>query len=277
MGVEEFIETYFIKPVYTSEGYNIYNTLVYGALLLAGAYGVARLLGHLKVKMDERLFMAALPFVVLGGVLRALEEFARITGAGFLPVSALFLTPGIYLLVAFLGIASLIASVHLRKLNYAPTMAVTGWALVFALSPLLLYDLLLVYSGSIPEIVLRPSIFFLILVLAALVTIAGATLLRRLRMMHRENAVIFSGFALEVAAVTLAVYLLGYTAAQPETRALLSHGVYPFFKLGLIIAIIHFVEKVPREDEAHWLSKLLLLVLGLPHGIHNSLQVLMGV
>lgn len=273
----EFIKRYFIEPIYTSEGYNIYNTLVYGMLLLAGAYLVAKLLRRWKVKMDEKLFMAALPFLVFGGVLRGLEEFARITGAGLLPVSALFLTPGIYILVAFLAVASLTLAVHLRGANYASIITAIGWLLVLATSPLFLYDLLLVYSGSVPETTLRPSIFISILVLAAIITIAGIEVLKRLRMMHRENAVIFAGFALEVAAVTLAVYLLGYTAAQPETRALLSHGIYPFFKLGLIIAIIHFVEKVPRDDEAHWLSKLLLLVLGLPHGIHNSLQVLAGV
>ncbi len=142
--VREFIEQYFIKPIYTSEGYNIYNTIVYGVLLLAGAYAAVKLLRRLGVKMDEKLFFAALPFVVLGGVLRGLEEFARITGAGLLPVSALFLTPGIYLLVAFLAIMSLTLAVYLRGLNYASAMAKIGWALVLATLPLLLYDVLLV-------------------------------------------------------------------------------------------------------------------------------------
>jgi len=277
--VREFIEQYFIKPIYTSAGYNIYNTIIYGALLLTGAYGVAKLLKRLEVKMDEKLFIAALPFIVFGGLLRALEEFARITGAGLLPVSALFLTPGIYLLVAFLAIASLTAARYFRRANYASLMAVVGWFLVIAAFSLLLYDLLLVYAGSVPEIALRPPIFFLILLAAAVITLIGATVLKSLRIMRRENLIIFSGFALEVAAVTLAVYLLSYTVAQPETRVLLNHGTlfYPFFKLGLVLGSIYLVEGVPREEETHWLSKLLLLALGLPMGIHNSLQVLMGV
>lgn len=272
----EFIEQYFIKPIYTSEGYNIYNTLIYGALFLTGAYGVARLLKRLNVKTDEKLFFAVLPFVVLGGIMRALEEFARIAGAGLLPVSALFLTPGIYLLVASLAIVSLTAAVYLRKLSYASTTAAIGWLLVVTASPLLLYDLLLTYSGSTPTVP-HHSVFLFIIALAAAITLTGVKILKRLGIGAKENVVIFSGFALEVSAVTLAVYLLGYTAAQPETRALLSHGIYPLFKLGLILLIMRFVEGVPREDEAHWLSKLILLVLGLPHGIHNSLQVLMGV
>lgn len=275
----EFIKRYFIEPIYTSEGYNIYNTAVYGALLLAGAYGIAKLLKRFEVKMDERLFMAALPFVVLGGFLRALEEFARITGAGLLPLSALFLTPGIYLLVAVLAIASLTVSVYLRRANYASAMAQMGWLLVLVTLPLLLYDVLLVSSGSVSGIVFQPFVFFLILLLTALVALAGIAVLKRVHLMRRENAIIFAGFAFEVSAVVLATYFLSYTAAQPETRALLGHNpfLYPFFKLGLILGIIYLVEGVPREEEAHWLSKLILLVLGLPMGIHNSLQVLMGV
>lgn len=119
----------------------------------------------------------------------------------------------------------------------------------------------------------------LILLVSAVITLIGAFLLKRLQIMHRENLIIFSSFAVETASVTLAVYLLSYTVAQPETRALLSHGtlLYPFFKLSLVLGIIYLVEEVPRKEETHWLSKLLLLVLGLPMGIHNSLQVLMGV
>jgi uncharacterized membrane protein len=207
-----------------------------------------------------------------------LEEFARLTGAGLLPHSPLFLTPGIYLLIAFLSIASLVVAVALKGEEYPRTMSAIGWTISLGAFLIVLGDIALVASGGVASASLRPGLFLWIVLLAIGLTFIGTQVLRRLHMESRENALILGGFAFEVSAVTLAVYSLSYAAEQPLTQALLSvsPAFYPFFKLGLVLGIIYFVEGVPGDEEAHWLSKLILLVLGLPMGIHNSLQVLMG-
>jgi uncharacterized membrane protein len=278
MGLEEFIKTYFIEPISHGTGYNMYNTLVYGVLLLLGAYGVVKLVRRLGVKMDKQLFNAVLPFVVLGGILRALEEFARLTGAGLLPHSPLFLTPGIYLLIAALSLPSLVVAVSLKGEEYPRAMSAIGWTLSLAASLLVLSDIALVASGGVADTSLRPSLFLWIVLLAVGLTFIGMLILKRLQMRSRENALILGGFAFEASAVTTAVYSLSYSAEQPFTQALLSISppFYPLFKLALILGIVYYIEGVPREDETHWLSKLILLVLGVPMGIHNSLQILLG-
>ncbi len=278
MGLVDFIKTYFIDPITQGTGYNMYNTIVYGVLLLLGAYAVVKLVRRLGVSMDRQLFNAVLPFIVLGGILRALEEFARLTGVGLLPPSPLFLTPGIYLLTAVLAISSLMIAVSLRGAEYPRVMLAIGWAISLGASLLVLSDLALVASGGVADTSLRIGLFLKIVLLATGLTFIGILILKRLQMGSRENALIFGGFAFEAAAVATAVYSLSYSAEQPVTQALLSISplFYPIFKLGLILGIIYYIEGVPKAEEAHWLSKLIILVLGVPMGIHNSLQILMG-
>jgi uncharacterized membrane protein len=278
LSLNEFIKTYFIDPISQGTGYNMYNTLVYGVLLLLGAYGVVKLLRRLEVKMDKELFNAVLPFVVLGGIIRALEEFARLTGAGLFPHSPLFLTPGIYLLIAALSIPSLVVAVSLKGKEYPRTMLSIGWAISLGAFLIVLSDMALVASGGVAGASLRPSLFLWIVLLAVGLTFIGVQVLKRLNIKSKENVLVLGGFAFEAAAVTTAVYALSYGAEQPITQALLSISppFYPIFKLGLVIGIIYFIEGVPKDDETHWLSKLIILVLGVPMGIHNSLQILMG-
>lgn len=278
MGIEEFIRTYFIDPISQGTGYNIYNTLVYGILLILGGYGVVKLVRRLGVRMDDKLFNAVLPFVVLGGFIRGLEEFARLTGMGPLPHNPLFLTPGIYLLIAILSLASLVAGVYLRGKDYPRAMVPIGWAMVLGALLLALTDISLVVSGRVADTSLRPELFLWIVVLGGALTYLGGLVLKKLDMAGRDNTLILGGFAFEAAAVATAVYSLSYRAEQPLTQALLSISppLYPLLKVGLVLGIIYFVEGVPRDEESHWLSKLILLVLGVPMGVHNSLQILMG-
>jgi uncharacterized membrane protein len=278
MGIEEFIKTYFVDPITYGTGYNIYNTIVYGVLLILGGYGVVKLLRRLGVKMDKKLFNTILPFVVLGGLLRGLEEFARLTGEGLLPHSPLFLTPGIYLLIAVLSVVALLIAVYLKKEEYPRVMLPIGWAMVLGALLLALSDVYIVVSDRISGMSLRPSLFLWIVLIGLGLTFLGRLVLAKFDILSRENTLILGGFAFEAAAVATAVYSLSYRAEQPLTQALLSVSppLYPILKLGLVLGIIHFIEGVPKDEEAHWLSKLILLVLGVPMGVHNSLQILLG-
>lgn len=237
-----------------------------------------KLVKRLGVRMDEKLFNALLPFVALGGLLRGLEEFARLTGEGVLPHSPFFLTPGIYMVIAILSFASLLAAVYLRREDFPKMMLSIGWVMVIGASLLAISDVFIVASGGIPDMSLRPGLFLWILLIGSGLTLLGRFILDKKEKASRENTLILGGFAFEAAAVATAVYSLSYTAEQPLTQALLSISppLYPVLKMGLVLGIIHFIEGVPREEEAHWLSKLILLVLGVPMGIHNSLQIFLG-
>ncbi|NOZ58916.1 MAG: DUF63 family protein [Euryarchaeota archaeon] len=284
MGVREFLYEHFVLPLEEGSGYNIYNTLTYGILLILGSYGVLRLLRRLGVRMDEGLLRALVPYVVLGGILRALEEFARISGAGLVPHTFLLLTPGIYLLVTLLVLAVLVPAAMLRDGDYHGPLRLAGTGMCALAGLLYLHDLYLVASGqavsgfSGEPLRLQLEVFGGILLLSGAFALALLHPLRRLGMHSEVNLLIVWGAAFDAASVSLA-HLAGYTAEQPLTQLMLTAHplLYPLFKLGLYLLILYFVERdVPAAEEAHWLTKLILLVLSLPMGIHNSLQVLLG-
>ncbi|WP_456474999.1 DUF63 family protein [Candidatus Pyrohabitans sp.] len=286
MGLSSFFYEYFVKPLETGSGYNPYNTLAYGLLLLLGAYVVLRLLRWKGIRLDEDLFRALIPFVLLGGLIRALEEFARVSGSGVLPHSFLFLTPGVYFLVVFLAMLSIAAGLVLRGERYHRVVSYSGAFLCAIASVLFVYDVFLVaseravsqFSGETLKLQVR--VFVGILLFSIGLALLAMLPLRRLNMVSRLNALIVWGVSFDAASVSLASLSLGYGAEQPLTQGMLSmHPLtYPLFKMGLYLLLLYFVERdVPREEETHWLTKLILLVLSLPMGLHNSLQVLLGV
>ncbi|MEK6978053.1 MAG: hypothetical protein AABX40_06625, partial [Candidatus Hydrothermarchaeota archaeon] len=70
-----------------------------------------------------------------------------------------------------------------------------------------------------------------------------------------------------------------YSAEQPMTQFIVGSSplLYVVLKLGLAMGFLYYLEKeVPTEDETHWLTKFLLLILTLPMGLHDSLQVFLG-
>src|SRR3989344_6208808 len=97
----DFIQKYFINPIYTGEGYNVYNTIAYAIILIIAAYGVYKLLMKLKISIDRKFFLGILPFVAMGGVLRSLQD-AGITA------NPLFITPLIYIMIFFVALGSLL-------------------------------------------------------------------------------------------------------------------------------------------------------------------------
>ncbi|MBU2559809.1 DUF63 family protein, partial [archaeon] len=87
----EFIQRYFIKPIYSGEGYNYYNTIVYGLLLGVGIILVDSLLRKLKVEIDTRFAFGLFPLITLAAILRSLVD------GEILPRSFFLITPGIFL------------------------------------------------------------------------------------------------------------------------------------------------------------------------------------
>src|SRR3989344_5529610 len=104
----DFIQKYFISPIYTGEGYNVYNTAAYAIILIIAAYGVYKLLKKLKIEIDRKFFLGILPFVAMGGALRALQDSS-------LTANPLFITPIIYFTIFFIALASLVFSRLLER------------------------------------------------------------------------------------------------------------------------------------------------------------------
>ncbi|MEE8357911.1 MAG: DUF63 family protein [Candidatus Hydrothermarchaeales archaeon] len=280
--VGEFIYTYFINPIYTGEGYNVYNTLVYAAFLLVGLYGVKRFFERLEVKIDARLFRSLVPFVILGGLLRGLESYYRATGQG---VHAYLVTPGLYIMLTVIAATCLWLSHRMAGEEYDRPLFYMGVVLAaLGLVPVLSMVAEVLSGGAIDiftgqPLTLNGKVFVLIWASAAI--LSGIILLgaKRIKGLYTsENALIIFGIMLMASSATLGAMLLGYRGEQMLTEAMLSSSPYFYliFNAALVLVVLYLLEDA-RDQNWYWLGKLTILVLGLPHGIHNSIAILMGV
>src|SRR3989344_1974096 len=105
----EFLTTYFIEPLLAGDAnYNIYNTIVYGILFAVAVFGIFKVLRKLEIPIDRNFFIATFPFVILGGLTRALRD------AGVIK-NVIFVSPLIYITLFALAFGSLVGTFYLGK------------------------------------------------------------------------------------------------------------------------------------------------------------------
>ncbi len=268
MSVMTFINKYFVDPVMSSQGYNIYNTAVYAILFLAGIYLANILLRRHRIKIGEELYWSLIPFVILGGIIRALGQYTFVKGEGILPLSFWFFTPGIYILISTFALASLWVSTYLNRERYMVPMQTLGGipvliGLAFVFNKAVNYMEFLWILGS------SFAITFLLLGMIS----------RFWRALYKKaDSLIISGFVLDATTTSIATAFLGYKPEHLLTGYISSANPLLFLplKLTLILGALYLIGKESKEEEK-WLFKIGLIILGLPHGIHGSLQILMGV
>ena len=128
----------------TTKGYNIYNTLAYGGLFLAGGLAIHLLLIRLKVNIDEKLILASLPLIVLGGLARTLED-TRLFGE---PTAYLFIAPVIYVTLALGAVGVLVWGALLREFYHRVRPAFAGGLAAYGCVLFLLTYFLLWHFGT---------------------------------------------------------------------------------------------------------------------------------
>jgi len=83
--ISDFIYKYYIDPIKTGQAYNVVDTLTYAIILVIGVYLIYRwmssstYMADVGFKFDERFILATVPYVILGGVLRVIEDTGMIT------------------------------------------------------------------------------------------------------------------------------------------------------------------------------------------------------
>src|SRR3989344_2713191 len=80
MVFQDFSQQYFIDPIIYNTGYNPVNSTFYGIILIAAFLLTYKLLKKLKVNIDRNFFLAVIPFILLGSILRSLEDLWEAKG-----------------------------------------------------------------------------------------------------------------------------------------------------------------------------------------------------
>lgn len=103
--IREFLYKYYIDPIRYGQAYTLVDTLTYALILIAAVYIVYRGLRRYKIAVDDELVLATMPFVVLGGLLRVVEDTGMITS----DFRFLLITPLIFFTVFVVAAIALFA------------------------------------------------------------------------------------------------------------------------------------------------------------------------
>ena len=142
--ISDFIHKYYIDPIRMGQPYNIVDTLTYAIILVLGVYLLYRWmsqsdwLSDIGFKIDASFILATLPYVILGGVLRVVQDTGMLTG----DFQFLLVTPLIYFVLFFFTIAMLFLSRYLTlqglTKNFLTFYIFAGIMAVFVVSLVLL-------------------------------------------------------------------------------------------------------------------------------------------
>jgi uncharacterized membrane protein len=110
--ISDFIYKYYIDPITQGQSYNIVDTLTYAIILVVAVYLLYRWLSSSTwfsdsgIKIDQIFVLATVPYIILGGVMRVIEDTGMITGNW----KFLLITPLIYFTLFFFVVGMMFIS-----------------------------------------------------------------------------------------------------------------------------------------------------------------------
>jgi len=264
MSPEEFLSRYFIQPIYSGEGYNVYNTIAYGLLLGAGILGLERVISRLGLRVERRFLLALLPFMVFASASRSLVD------AGIFPRSAWLITPGIFISTTAIAFASLFIALSSRRfLPYHYTMLILGaplalYPLYRALTSVYHWEPLLYMAGLLPLSIL-----------------AFIFLLRRLgyrELGHDGVKAVFGAHMLDATATVVGVEYYGFFEEHVFEDWLIgiagtAYIIYPLKLLVLVVVVEAIKNMVEGENRNYWY--LVFFILGFAPGLRDTLTIIL--
>lgn len=107
--ISDFIYKYYIDPVRYEQPYNAVETITYALILIAALYLIYYWFKKTDMKIDGPFVLATLPYVILGGVLRVVQDAHMISS----DLQFLLVTPPIYVLLFLYAVIILFVSRYL--------------------------------------------------------------------------------------------------------------------------------------------------------------------
>lgn len=280
--MDGFFAEYFVNPIKYDTGYNIVNTLVYAIILAFAVFVVYKLLEKMKIKIDKKFFFAVVPFIILGGLLRSIEDMAESAGGwdpGFFVIesssgigrNALFITPLIYFVIFFIAAAALIISILIQKKFKAEYWKI--WLCTGAF----------ICGITISYITIKE--FFALWAVAA---IALAWLLSFLAIkkfafksfFSTENIMILTAHMFDATTTFVSIQYFPYWEQHVVAGFFINaFGPVAMFalKLPVVLIALYVIDKEVKDPQKNIFLKFAVLVLGLGPGVRNFTRLVMGV
>ena len=272
--LQYFVTEYYIDPIIYDAGYNPVNTLTWGILLCISIFGILKLLEKLRIKIDQRFIITALPYMLVGSTLRVMEDVDMFAP----PLKYLFVTPLIFFLITAVCIVILLALTELRKMGKIGDLGLSFLYVGAGWEALCLFALL--STQEIAKFWVLPAV----LGIATPMAIAIYLIARRFGMIWMEgiNAAIIWAHLFEATSTFVGVDFLGYGEKHVLSTFMIDWigtgaVMYPL-KLLIILPALYIIERhLSEEPKTSNLAKLAILMLGLAPGLRNMLRMMLGI
>ncbi|MCX6819052.1 MAG: DUF63 family protein [Candidatus Aenigmarchaeota archaeon] len=261
--ISDFISRYFLIPMghyYTLPGTIAYAIFFVIAVLLVYKY----ILKKLKIKIDANFMLSLLPFIILGGVMRSLED------AEFYQ-SYFFVSPVIYITLFFIALSSLLFSVLAEKYIKMPY-----WQFMITIgSAILLYNIIQVLLIGIVNL----TGFFMVagLILMWAIIFLPVTLYFT-KYLSRLNYFILLSHLLDASSTFVATTFFSY-----HEQHVIPSLLFPIFgswimfplKIAVVWPILYLIDNNIKDKEFVIWLKIAILILGLALGVRDLLSLSM--
>lgn len=287
--ISDFIYKYYIDPVKYGEPYNIVETLTYAIFLIIGIYLIyrwfsdSRWLSERGIHLDSSFLLATIPYVVLGGVLRVIQDAGMVTGDW----QYLIVTPPIYFLLFFFTLGMIFIGGTLRKngivKEFLPFYAISGSLAVFVI-------LILLFSWGAAHTCIDLFILSIIPLMAITATVLIWLCMRYVLKWEYVNdplyLVLIFGQMLDASATSYGLtfhpainyieqHVVGSNLIEMTGTAFI---MYPL-KLVVLFPAIYIMQLYRKEaNPAFWhLVLLAMIVVGLAPGIRDMIRMVLYV
>lgn len=282
--------------IIANEGYTYVSEITYGVILIFALYAIYKLLKKLKITVDWKFALALMPYILYGPVTRVLEDTEYFSE----PVVYWFISPLIYLQIAFFAIIFLLLGYYLEKKLKNPKITVNKVlflsGLIFLVpSIILIASWLLGFQWSNTTGV---SFVVFLIVIGLVILIVGLVYLFAYVFRKNEkftsfrnplNLTMLSGHLID--GITSYISIkdpfsmgLNYAEKHPASNFLLDvwGPLFPIVKFVLIIFVIYIFDILYKDELKDHLTlvnllKIGILILGFSPGLRDLLRVTMGV
>lgn len=276
--LENFINEYYIKPIWAYSGYNLVNTLTYAAIAIIAVYLIFRLLKG-RIAITRGFVSSVLCFVLLGSTLRVVTDsidagvfkavspiHALVLDSHIYDYGYLSVSPGIYVVTAALLLLSMGILHKLKKLDWLWVVGLALWVPHF----LLLVPFMQYAVYAIP-----------ILVLAAIPTYIALRYFK-----DKILTGVVAGHALDGAATFFVIdFFSKISGIQYGEQHVFSAAIgniggtyFTFYIVKVLIAFaaVYLIIKEKMPDEEKRYIALVLMIMGFAPGIRDVLRMMVG-
>ncbi len=275
MDLGKILFDFFGRRIAEQGQYGAIEYLVYGAIMLAVMFLIIYpLLNRKGMKFDFKFMLSLLPYILLGGTLRVLEDMALLPRS-FSPLELGYwvITPGIYILIAAVTIASLFISKLLAdKTGQKFHNVFAGIGLLFAL-PIALFEVANFVSWDGVAMVVG-----LVVAITAVTVFAFNKFTKSGLLKSNFNVLVLASQLLDGNATFVAIQFFKCGEQHPISEFLLKLLPFSFVlvKIALVLVILHYIDKEVEDKNLRGFLKIVVATLGFATGLRDLFTLGVG-